>query len=146
MGNIFLNLHFFTSCQGTYMTVQWFLALKVSVLCTRRKKLPRCKQVQAMYWTCRLHLCIPWNACSPAQLHNLSLCFILPSFSWQIVFFSAAFYCSKRSRNLSLACLLISNQPFSDILETQKISLFYFNFFFNVPWELSIAPHLLTYL
>ena len=118
------------------MTVQWFLALKVPVLCTRSKKFPHCKQVQATYWMCRLHLFITWNVYSLTQLHNLSLCFILPSSSCQNVFFSAAFpiYCSKGSRNVSLACLLTSKHRCSGILETQKASLFYFNFLFNVPW------------
>lgn len=117
----------------------------ISVL-HQKKKPPTSKKVQAMNWMCRLHLFMTSNVYSPVQLHNLSLCFILPSFSSQIVFFSAAFptFCSKRSRNLSLACLLTSTSQCSGILETQKISLYYFKLFFNVSWEFSVAPHLPT--
>lgn len=107
-----------------------FLGLKVSVL-HWKKKTPTSKKVQAMCWMCRLHLFMTSNVCSPAQLHNLNLSFILLSLCSQIVFFSAAFLtcCSKGSKNLSLAYLLTPASQCSGILETQKISLCYFKLF-----------------
>lgn len=125
MVKIFLNLQFVRHVRALAWLYNGFQLWRCLCIALEEKSFHIVSKYQ-LRAGCTDCTCLSLKCLFPTQLHNLGLCFLLPSFACQIVFAVFAIYCSRRTRNLSIACLLNSYHQCSVILETQKFSVFCF--------------------